>query len=587
MSSNSSIQTFIAGKQVREPLDWQNNTLSLAFGTDSIQPQIETDRFEYTLDGADAIIEHVAKGDIFERLKCQQIYKQGDNTFVSMDGYFDVTDGYEELEPTWGDVERPNRVMIKFKQDESITSFIQQINGVSYGNLVQEGLISSQDYTTIKTVIQKRTNFLEVAIIIVTLYLIQKQIADTIRAIKETIANIIATVTGSVIGSIAGTILSVALAIIQIAYAVTLIAILVKLVTQLIELMLPPVVRNQGIKFRTLLEKSCEKFGYKFVSPIEELDLYYYLPSKPFSNETNILKDLIPKNVATTVGIPAVSDYGYLINDFWDLMKRMFHTKIAVIGNEIHLRNANDEFWIKQSDFKFKKSVNFPSKRYNTEDLKRTRMMVFATDSNDEWTTENYTGTSYEIITKTKNEGKKTSITGIDRTDIPLCLPNNKTTTNPVEKLMITLARFADELSKVIGKKSNFAKQIQSNRINVLKVSQNDYGTAKIVPLINNQLPPNHRDLLSAKVLMKKFHFGKSFVNDGALGQKVIYEDFAIPFLLSDLQKTLKNGTFTMDDGSIAEFMDIDYGFSKDMAECSISVNEVYTDKLIEVTYEP
>ena len=146
----TSIQTLINGKEVKEAIDWQNQTIHATFGTDSTQPQVETDRFEYVLDGAKAIIEHVQKGNIFEPLECQQIYSDGTNNFTALNGYFDMSEGYEEVQPTWGDIERPNRVLVKFKQNESVTDFVDQINGVSFGSLVEEGLISSQDYTTIK-----------------------------------------------------------------------------------------------------------------------------------------------------------------------------------------------------------------------------------------------------------------------------------------------------------------------------------------------------------------------------------------------------------------------------------------------------
>ena len=582
----TSIQTLINGKEVKPPIDWQNQTIHATFGTDSTQPQVETDRFEYVLDGAKAIIEHVQKGNIFEPLECQQIYSDGTNNFTALNGYFDMSEGYEEVQPTWGDIERPNRVLVKFKQNESVTDFVDQINGVSFGSLLEEGLISSQDYTTIKTVIVKKANFLDVATLIISTYLVSKQIADILLKQGDTasqISALIATLPGGTVGA---TILAVAQLIILIAYTLALIALLVKFVIALIELFIPPIVKNQGIKFRTLLEKSCEKFGYTLESPIEELDSYYYLPSKPFTNETNIVKDLIPQNAATEIGIPSTSDYGYLINEFWDLMKSMFNTKIAVVGDTIQLRNADDEYWLKQSTFKPHKSINFPTKQYNTEDLKQTRMMTFATDLNDEWTIENYTGTSYEIKTESTSGTINNSIKGLERIDIPLCLPNNKDKPNAIEKLMLTLAGFADDLADVIGQSSNFRTKIEQNRINVLKISQNDYGTAKIVPLVSNQLPPNHRDLLSAKVLMEKYHFGKSFVGD-ALGQKIIYNNFTIPFVLSDLNKTIQSGTFTLDDGRVAEFIELNYNFAKDTAECSISVQEVYTDKLKEVTYEP
>ena len=579
------IQTLIGGQVSSPPVDWQNNTIQATFGTDSSQPQIETDSFEYVLDSAAKILDHVKNGDIFEPLKCQQIYKDGENEYVALDGYFDVSDGFEELEPTWGSVERSNRVLVKFKQDESVTNFIDQIQGVSYGSLLAEGLITSQDYVTINTVIMKKASALEIATLIITLYLISKQIADIFAKNGENasqIAALVATIPGGTVGA---TILAVAQLLILIAYSIALIALLVKLITDLKELFVPPTVKNKGIKFKTLLEKSCEKFGYTLETDIDELETYHYLPSKPYSNETNILKKLIPQNVAGTVGIPSTSDYGYLINEFWDLMKSMFNTKIAVVGNTIQLRNADSDYWLKQSTFKPHETLNFKSKKYNTEDLKQTRMMTFTTDVNDEWTTENYTGTSYEIKTESTKGTLNGSIKGLDRINIPLCLPNNKYKPNSIETLMITIARFADQLTKIIGQKSNYAAQIRNSRVNVLKVSQNNYDIAKVVVLVNNQLPPNHRELLSAKYLMNKYHKGKSFVS--GTGQKVIYEDVDIPFNLSDLKKTLKSGTFVLSDGRVAEFIDLNYNFSKDMANCSISVQENYTNKLKEVTYEP
>lgn len=584
--SISKIQTLISGQPVNPPDDWQNNTIHASFGTDSSQPQIETDRFEYTVDGAAKIISHKDNGDIFERLPCQQVYTQNDDSYLALDGYFDVSDGYEELDPTWGSIERPNRVLVKFKQDSSVSNFLDQINGVSFGSLVNEGFIGNQDYTTIKTVIVKRTNFIEVAMSILTIYIIQKQIRDVIRQIQDSVDLVVSTITGGISGSVAGAILAVALLIIQIAYAVVLLALLVTLIKGIIDLLIPPVIKNKGIKFRTLLQKSCEKFGYTLESPIEELDFYYVLPSKPFTNETDILDGFFPKHVPTSVGIPSTSDYGYLMNEFWDLMKSMFNTKISIVGGVVQLRNANDPYWIDQSTFIPRKTINFPSKKYNTEDLSQTRMMTFVTD-NDEWTVENYTGTSFEIKTESTINSVNNSIKGLDRTFIDYCLPNNKTKTNAIEDLMILLAKAGDELSSALGKNSNFAATIESNRINVLKISTNDWDKPRVVPLINNQLPPNHRELLSAKVLMQKYHYGKSFVTNGQLGQKVIYEDITIPFLLSDLQKTLQNGSFVLPDGRLAEFIEIDYNFSRDVAECSISVQEIYTNKLKEVTYEP
>ena len=338
------------------------------------------------------------------------------------------------------------------------------------------------------------------------------------------------------------------------------------------------------MSYKTLLTKACEKFDLGFNSNITELDTYHYLPSKPFSNEKDIIKDLIPQYVANKVGIPSTGDYGYIISEMFDIMQKKFRTKLEVINGVVQLHNVDDPYWKKQSNFKPHIPLFFNTKKYNTEELKQTRMMTFLTDVNDSWTLENYTGTSYEIKTNSTTEG---TIKGLDRIDIPMSLGSSKTKANIVEELVISMASIADAFAKVIGQDTNFQEGIEANRINVLKISSNEMSVPKAVPLIGGNMPKNHRDLLSAKFLMNTFHAGKSFVTGDQLGQKVIYDDFQQPFNLNDFLNVSKSGKFTMTDGREANFIDMEYNISKDVCDCSIYVEEVYTNKLTETTYEP
>ena len=181
-----SIKTQINGKVVKEPKGWEGNSILATFGTGSNQPQIETDRFEFVLDAAAEILKHKDKGRIFEPLPCTQTYTLGDNNYMALDGYLDLSSGYEELNPTFGSVERPNNVMVSFKQDKSIAQFLDRINGVSFGSLLEEGIINHTDYTTINTAIVKRANPLDVALTLLSIFMIQKQIQDAIRSLKNT-----------------------------------------------------------------------------------------------------------------------------------------------------------------------------------------------------------------------------------------------------------------------------------------------------------------------------------------------------------------------------------------------------------------
>ena len=579
----TSLQTFIDGKQVKEPKGWQDMTVFSAYGSDSIKPQVEADRLEFFADGNQKISEHKDNGNIFEPLPLKMVFKQRGLDSTVLDGNIDLSQDYEQTFPK----PYPLSSVVSFVQDDSITNFLDKIKGVTYGSLVEEGIITKNDYVTIKTAIIKKANFLDVAISLVTIYLIQKQIQDTIAEIKKTVATITSLIaSGGLTGSIGGVIFSVASLLIQVAYAVAMVALLFTLVTSIITLLLPPILKNKGMSYRKLLEKGCEKFGYTFESNINELDIYHILPSKPYDNSKNLLKDLVPQLIPNKIGIPSTGDQGYLINEFFDLMKSMFDVRFDVSNGVVKMYNSQDNYWKTLSKFKPRKSILLPSKRFNTADLKQTRMMSFTTDLNDDWTVENYTGTSYEIKTETTS-GTTGAIKGLERIDINHCLPSTKTKLGVIEFLMVELAQIADAFAKIIGQNTKFAETIEKNKINILKVSSNDWSKPKVVPLVNGNIPKNHRDILSARYLMHTFHYGKSFVTDGRKGQKVYFENIEIPFTLSDFKETLKNGKFTLLDGTEAEFETLEYNFSSDKATASFFIEEVYTTKLKEIYYEP
>lgn len=583
------LNLYIDGQKVTEPIEWQGMKITAAYGDNSNQPSIESDRFTLIKDAAQKVLASVDNGDIFEGLEAMLEYKQGSNQITLFDGFLDTSDNLEILEPTFGATDNPNQLSVKFRGKDTITNFLDQIDGVTYGYMYESGVITDSDFTDINTVIVKRASFMEVAMAIVTIYLLQKQLKDSIKEVATTVSDIIAIFAGGITGGVAAAAYSIAIAIIQIAYTVAMIGIIIGMVKNLISLLIPPTVVNKGIKYRTMLSKVCQHYGYTFVSPISELDTYHYLPTKGHNNEDNILSGVIPLNQGTKIGVPSTGDFGYIIPEMFELCKRMFWAKIDVIGNEVHLRNTNDPFWLQSSTYVPPININFPSKRYNTQELNQTRLTTFITDTNDEWTIENYQGTSYEIKTEPTNINniKNVVIKGLDRTDLPVALPNCKTKLDNVEEIILNMATVADSLISAFGGSGTLASQINQNRINVLKVSQNDYNVPKCVPLINGHLPPNHRNLLSAKFLVNKYHGGKSFVTGGKLGQKLIYNGVRLPFNLQNFTETLHNGTFVLPDGRTARFREVPYVFSEDIAEVDIEVQEVYTNKLKEIYYEP
>jgi len=150
------------------------------------------------------------------------------------------------------------------------------------------------------------------------------------------------------------------------------------------------------------------------------------------------------------------------------------------------------------------------------------------------------------------------------------------------------MAKVADSLTKALGQRSSYASDFEQSVNNVLMISNPQYSIPKIVPIQGGRIPKNHRNtILSAKYLWNKFHFGKSWVTGDKLGQKVIYNDVEIPFNIENLQQTIENGSFILPDGRKARFVENTYLLGRDIATANIEVQEVYTDNLEEVYYEP
>lgn len=581
------LEFFINGKPTTEPLEWRDIQIKSAYGTNSNQPSIESDRFTLVLDACQQVLNHVESGKIFEELPASMSF-DGSQIF---DGFVDTSEELEIIQPSFGaNNERPNQLSAKFKKDESIQYFVDKLNGVSYGSLLEEGLITENDFVTIDTIIRKRASFVEVAVAIVSIYLLYKQVQDTIKETIDSIGDLIQRISSSAISAPSAIIYGVLVAILRVAYSVALLALLTNLVAQIIQLLIPPKVKNKGMKFKTLLSKACEKFGYTLQTNISDLDLYHYLPSKPYQNsegiEEQVVDFFLPVNRPNKTGIPSTSDYGYLLNEFFDLCTRMFNARTDVIGDKVFFYNADDDFWFKQSTFTPPIDLKFDSKRFNTQDLPQTKMLSFTTDVLDEWTIENYTGTAYEIKAETTT-GNLGTIKGLERIDFPLCLPNSKTKRNALENIVYEIAKVADSLAKAVGQKTNFASDFDSNVNNKLLVSSNNFNLPKIVPLEGGNVPSNHRDICSAKYLYETYHFGNSFVIGDKLGQKVLYSNVSIPFNIDNLQQTINNGSFILGDGRKARFVELTYLLGQDTAQADIEVQEVYTDRLKELYYEP
>ena len=123
------LKLLIGGQPVTEPVEWKDLQVKAAFGTNSNQPSIETDRLTLVLDAAQKVLEHVNGGKIFEELSSDMSF----DGFNLLNGFIDTAEDLELLDVSFGQGnEQPNQLQAKFKKNEAIQYFTEKLQGVSF-----------------------------------------------------------------------------------------------------------------------------------------------------------------------------------------------------------------------------------------------------------------------------------------------------------------------------------------------------------------------------------------------------------------------------------------------------------------------
>lgn len=580
LSIGARLRFKIKGIEVLAPKEWQDINFSASFENGNIQPTIEVDSFTFGFDGAKIIKEHKEQGRIFEGIPFTIETYNINRVVVGFRGIIDLSNDYTENEN--------GTVTVKIGKLNGLDDLNTRLSGLTLSYLESIGKLSNGNYTSCEYVVEKPINLIELVITNIVTFLMVKELENQIRETAKDVSAAAGMLSSGITGSIGAAIWSVAVAIIQIAYSLVLLAAILKLANQIFQALLPIVRTHKTLNYREALKVISEHLGYKFESPIKELDRYYYLPSNQAVDEVDAKTGFIAIARGTQSGVPNPSDYGYTASEFFDLCKRLFNAKIRIVEDRLIFRTKNDPYWRQTTTYKMP-NVLLEQKRYNTSDIVFSRLIKYDVDPiADLWTVENFKGTNYEIITEDKNirANALNLIKNHETIEFPVALGNRKQSLNAIEKTLAELGSIIDTTVGIFGGNSNFKKKVK-NRIGVLKVGSNNTTKPKLLYLSpDGSIPQNHREKTSAKYLWDTYINEKSLVSNEFIGQKSLYSIQKLPFGLESFNKTIENSNFTMPNGANAEFISINWNIAKDSAECEIKVDEVYTENLTETTIE-
>lgn len=585
---NAKSRWVLNGNVINAPKDWQAAEALATFDNDAVQASLSIDKFKFVNAEATALLNHIASGmtggvGITEGMPFKVELLNNTNQRTVFDGMVDLSDGVEINEFT-------NEVLCKLKLRDEILALEEKLSALSFGYLENElNIFTDSDYVRIPYIVHKKTTILETLIMSITLYMMVKELIENVKQLYNDAKNLAAHIAGGATGTLAGIIFSIVSLIFEVIYAALLLAAILKLATNLFTQLIPFKRKAKALTFKNALTKVCSHLGYGFTSHITDLDVVCYIPSNfNYDSVTNL--GIIDQLVGNKKGVPASSDYGYNCVEFFELAKKLFNGKFAIINGVVNFHNTDDLFWSQLSTYQLP-SIRGQIKTYNTAELKANRYLTFDVDFTDEWTIDDYEGTSFEVITTpiVINEAKLNQLKGLDEVRFGACLASKNLNESGFVTFLRQLASTIDGMIVLFGGIAVFQQKIQST-IGTMKIATNNWNKPKVVKVDSNKKLVSRLDW-SAKYINNTYYIGRSFVATvngiQRYGQKEVYQNIKIPFGLNDFVLLIQNSYLNLPDGSIGKITSCKYRFSADYATIDYYIRRPYTVNLQETYVEP
>lgn len=579
-SVNTRVDFTLNGQTINAPTEWTDIEITASFDEEVNEANISADSFRFVNtdnDKASNILRDWITNDnpgIFHGVPFQIKGLNNQNNLNVFEGYVNLANDVALLED--------GSTAANIIKKEGLDSFNLRIEALTWGYLELIGAVGQLDYIEIDYVVEKKFNFFEILISNIVLFLLIKELAESIKTLAEQINDAFAHSAGGLTGPVAAAAWTIAKLIIQAIYTALIAVAVINLGNQLIETLLPRVRQHKTIQLRRAMEIVCNHLGLNLVSPITELDNVYFLPSNPRQDDVSFLSGLITTYRGTPTGIPNTVDFGYNCKDFFETIKDMVYGKFEIVGTDLQFRTHSDPYWVKTATYQMP-NVKVDQQKFNTADLKARWALLFQIDPNDEWTIDNYKGTAYERVTDAVNTPIVDAkfLSGLDENNIFVSLGNRKDQLNGLENTLKSVAQFLDNLVGLIGASSNLAGLVTS-KIGVLKVSNNYHSKPKFLYLQGNRMPVNHRDLFNAKLMYDKYYVETSFVENNYGAQKELFQQVRIPFGLESFLQVTENSYFQDTEGNLGRITSLVWNLFGDYAVASWWVKKPYTTNLQE-----
>lgn len=622
---------YINGNSVIVPNNYQELALELNFDKDdpSYRGEVSVNSWEFGLgsnkndDSLRKIKNYIDAGltggeGVFQGLPLSIAIDNGLSEDTIFDGFMDLTqseifcDKAVVSTKEIGGIDWLNEVADSF-------TFEYLATPLSDGGV---GLINNNDYVYVPYLVQKDFSSTDLAIMILTATAIVLEFLDIINGIIGLVAGF---ASEPVVWAL------VVQAIVMFFRLIIALSLVIGLIKQLISVLYHRVKYAAGMYILDLCKFGADYLGMDFKSEtILEKDVWrrVCLLSQTFqteANAANVRRGLLKKLAQVNYGVYSLRDkgklkgfyrgtFGQLLRELKDVFNAKVIIEDGVNGGRKTLRLEMNNFNNSSNLYKLppvdKSELGY---RFNSDDFAGSYKISFTPDLQDKHVWQNYTGTSFEVVTAPKiqssNVGALLMKNNIDIT-IPYSLATRKEELNNLEIILDDINEFiadilqpfetvvnvfVDAINKlikavnkifnvvrtVIGKKAATSKPKYLNRMNavhllrtrverkrlyVMLMEQDFINTTKMLMTnFSNEIGTKdafrdklkiddlNKSMVNAEQIYNEFHYYNSFFDDSNgiqyPNQYKIYSIDKIPFCYEDYLKVRDSNYFYDSDG--------------------------------------
>jgi hypothetical protein len=619
---------LLKGTEINPPNNYAELSIELNWDTDGAQQALSINDWEFGVmekgqpDGAFMLKQDlndqngvgIIEGKEFKIILSNERGKQ-----------YTIFNGYVDL---WKAQYSNGKVTAPAVETGSIDWLNDYADSFSFEYLYQQKFFSKDKFIPVPYILVKKQDYFEVAMTLVTIFLIVDKIRDQITAIAQ-----LATGSANPLEMS-----SIPRLILQIIYLILLFASLIPLIIRVITLLVPPVKYHNVMTVLDQFEIGCKYMNMEFKSSIIQNPKFKGLVIMPekynlFEGNKGIFAGIAGdlKNNNEKVGY-----FKGTFGDFLRAMKTMFNAKIVI---------SQGVLYFEPFDFKLgSNGITIPDRfdnkdsfTLNHEDFYSTIIVSFMADLYDRHTIQEYKGTSVQVnqVPKTAIFNQRSLLRNLNEARIQFALAKEKTELTLVESLLLDFSSGIQVVLTIVVTTLNIAiiainiliaiiqkilkslatvgikikiklepikkiptpsiKNLIKDRLGVLKMEQDYVSVAKIFLIDQNSNPrstkisKNNKSLINARYLFENYHYLKAFVEyNGKPGnQFLLKENTEFPFSFDDYETVRNNNAIFTPDGGQGELISLKFNPVKQTASCTYKVRKQYITNLKLDIYEP